>query len=94
MRIVEAAFDEPVQAMDFAGSAERNELDLARHFGVATSGVREFLNRFQHYGLIEKRPNSGWVFKGFTIDFALLKPYFHGRCTRSGAPFWFGSVRP
>jgi DNA-binding GntR family transcriptional regulator len=48
-----------------------NELDLARHFGVATSGVREFLNRFQHYGLIEKRPNSGWLFNGFTTDFAL-----------------------
>ena len=48
-----------------------NELELARQFGVATSGIREFLNRFQRFGLIEKRPNSGWVFKGFTTDFAL-----------------------
>lgn len=48
-----------------------NELDLARKFGVATTGIREFLNGFQRFGLIEKRPNAGWVFKGFTTSFAL-----------------------
>lgn len=47
-----------------------NELELARRFGVATTGIREFLNRFQRFGLIEKRPNAGWVFKGFTASFA------------------------
>jgi len=48
-----------------------NELELARQFGVATTGIREFLNRFRRFGLIEKRPNAGWAFKGFTINFAL-----------------------
>lgn len=48
-----------------------NELELARQFGVATTGIREFLNRFERFGLIEKRPNAGWVFKGFTSSFAL-----------------------
>lgn len=48
-----------------------NELELARQFGVATTGIREFLNRFQRFGLIEKRPNAGWLFKGFTASFAL-----------------------
>jgi DNA-binding GntR family transcriptional regulator len=48
-----------------------NELDLARQFGVATTAIREFLNRFQRFGLIEKRPNSHWVLKGFTPGFAL-----------------------
>ena len=48
-----------------------NELELARQFGVATTGIREFLNRFQSFGLIEKRPNAGWLFKGFTPSFAL-----------------------
>jgi DNA-binding GntR family transcriptional regulator len=38
---------------------------------VATTGIREFLNRFQAFGLIEKRPNAGWVFKGLTASFAL-----------------------
>jgi len=48
-----------------------NELELARKFGVATTGIREFLNRFQRFGLIERRPNAGWVFKGFTASFSL-----------------------
>jgi DNA-binding GntR family transcriptional regulator len=48
-----------------------NERDLARRFGVATTAIREFFNRFQHFGLIEKRPNAGWLFKGFTTEFAL-----------------------
>lgn len=48
-----------------------SELDLARRFAVATTGIREFLNRFQRFGLIEKRPNAGWIFNGFTLDFAL-----------------------
>lgn len=48
-----------------------NELDLARQFGVGTTGIREFLNRFQRFGLIEKRPNAGWALKGFTVSFAL-----------------------
>jgi DNA-binding GntR family transcriptional regulator len=47
-----------------------NELELARQFGVATNGIREFLNRFQRFGLIERRPNAGWMFKGFTPVFA------------------------
>jgi DNA-binding GntR family transcriptional regulator len=48
-----------------------NELELSRQFGVATASIREFLIRFSRFGLIEKRPNSGWLFKGFTRDFAL-----------------------
>ena len=48
-----------------------NELELAREIGVGTSSVREFLIRFSRFGLIEKRPNSHWVLKGFTRDFAL-----------------------
>lgn len=48
-----------------------NELDLARRFGVATTMVREFLNRFQRVGLIDRRPNGRWVFKGFTARFAI-----------------------
>ena len=48
-----------------------NELELAREFGVATTVIREFLNGFKRFGLIEKRPNGGWVLKGFTSEFAL-----------------------
>jgi DNA-binding GntR family transcriptional regulator len=75
-----------------------NELELARRFGVATSGVREFLNRFQRFGLIEKRLSSGWVFKGFTPQFALelfeIREMFELRSARAFAalpdtsPLW------
>lgn len=66
-----------------------NELELARRFGVATTGIREFLNRFQRFGLIEKRPNAGWVFKGFTKSFALelfeIREMFELRSARAMA---------
>ena len=75
-----------------------NELDLGRKFGVATSSIREFLNRFQRFGLIEKRPNAGWVFKGFTVTFALelfeIREMFELRSARSftalppNSPLW------
>ena len=68
-----------------------NELELARQFGVATTGIREFLNRFQRFGLIEKRPNAGWLFKGFTTSFALelfeIREMFELRSAKAfGAP--------
>ena len=75
-----------------------NELELARQFGVATTGIREFLNRFQRFGLIEKRLNGGWVFKGFTASFALelfeIREMFELRSARAfaalpgSAPLW------
>jgi DNA-binding GntR family transcriptional regulator len=75
-----------------------NELELARQFGVATSGIREFLNRFQRFGLIEKRPNAGWMFKGFTPNFALelfeIRELFELRSAKAiaaladDAPIW------
>jgi DNA-binding GntR family transcriptional regulator len=75
-----------------------NELELARQFGVATTGIREFLNRFERFGLIDKRPNSGWVFKGFTPSFALdlfeIREMFELRSARAfaalplGSPLW------
>lgn len=75
-----------------------NELELARRFGIATTGIREFLNRFQRFGLIEKRPNAGWVFKGFTEAFALelfeIREMFELRSARAFAdlprtsPLW------
>ena len=75
-----------------------NELDLARRFGVATTGIREFLNRFERFGLTEKRPNAGWVFKGFTAGFALelfeIREMFELRSARAFAalagdsPMW------
>ena len=68
---VEKRFMEWMLRDDASPGMTINELELARQFGVATTGIREFLNRFQSFGLIEKRPNAGWLFKGFTSSFAL-----------------------
>lgn len=75
-----------------------NELDLARTFGVATTSIREFLNQFQRFGLIERRPSGRWVLKGFTTDFALelfeIREMFELRSARAmarlpeDAPSW------
>jgi DNA-binding GntR family transcriptional regulator len=67
---VEKRFMEWMLRGDTQPGSQINELEMARQFGVGTTGIREFLNRFRRFGLIEKRPNSGWVFKGFTEDFA------------------------
>lgn len=68
---VEARFMQWMLRDDTRPGTAINELDLARRFGVATTTIREFLNRFQRHGLIERRPGAGWVFKGFTPNFAL-----------------------
>lgn len=67
---VERQFMDWIVRGDIRPGAQINELDLARQFGVGTNGIREFLNGFRRFGLIEKRPNAGWSFKGFTPEFA------------------------
>jgi len=46
-----------------------NGLDLARQFGVSTSSVRDCLNRFSLFGLLEKQSNGRWRARGLTVDF-------------------------
>ncbi|MGE0281881.1 MAG: FCD domain-containing protein [Rhizobiaceae bacterium] len=70
-QIIERSFMRKLLAEGAEPGMQINELELAREIGVGTSSVREFLIRFSRFGLIEKRPNSHWVLKGFTRDFAL-----------------------
>jgi DNA-binding GntR family transcriptional regulator len=96
--LVEKHFMEWMQRDNARPGTAINELELARQFGVATTGIREFLNRFQRFGLIEKRPTGGWMFKGFTPSFALelfeIREMFELRSARSfaalpaGATLW------
>ena len=95
---VETSFMEWMLRDNACPGTEINEAELARKFGVATTIVREFLNRFQKYGLIEKRQNAGWIFKGFTANFALelfeIREMFEMRSARlfatlpDGSPVW------
>ncbi|KQV84069.1 GntR family transcriptional regulator [Rhizobium sp. Root1220] len=69
--IIERSFMQRILSDDAAPGMQINELELAREIGTGTTSVREFLIRFSRFGLIEKRPNSHWILKGFTRDFAL-----------------------
>jgi len=69
--IIEKSFMRRILTGDIAPGMQINEAELARQIGAGTTSVREFLIRFSRFGLIEKRPNSHWILKGFTLDFAL-----------------------
>jgi DNA-binding GntR family transcriptional regulator len=66
--IIERSFMRRILAGGAEPGMQINELELARDIGTGTTSVREFLIRFR---LIEKRPNSHWILKGFTREFAL-----------------------
>lgn len=67
---VERRFMEWILQGDFRAGQLLNSAELARRFGTSTTTIREYLSHFQHYGLLERRPNSAWVYKGMTPEFA------------------------
>lgn len=69
--IIEKSFMKRILTGEAEPGMQINEAELAREIGAGTTSVREFLIRFSRFGLIEKRPNSHWILKGFTMDFAL-----------------------
>ncbi|MDQ6436563.1 FCD domain-containing protein [Mesorhizobium sp. LHD-90] len=69
--IIERSFMRLLLAQGVEPGTHITEVELAREIGVGTGSLREFLIRFSRFGLIEKRPNGRWMFKGFTRDFAL-----------------------
>ncbi len=68
--IVEKQFMQWILHGDCKPGQQINALELSRQFGVSPSAVRDYLNRFPRYGLLERGPSGSWVFKGFTEDFA------------------------
>ena len=68
---IEKKFMEWMLRSDRKPNQHINGLELARQFAVSTGAIREYLNRFTRFGLVEKRPNSGWIVRGFTTEFAL-----------------------
>lgn len=69
--LVERKFMALILQGELAPGSVINTLELARQFQVSTSAIREYLSGFSRFGLILKRPNSSWVFQGFTSSFAL-----------------------
>jgi DNA-binding GntR family transcriptional regulator len=68
---VEKKFLEWILRGDRKPNQQINGLELAREFDVSTIAIRDYLNRFTRFGLVEKRANSGWIIRGFTKEFAL-----------------------
>jgi DNA-binding GntR family transcriptional regulator len=69
--MVERKFLEWILKGDRKPDQQVNGLELAREFNVSTIAIRDYLNRFTRFGLVERRPNSGWIIRGFTREFAL-----------------------
>src|SRR5271155_4931960 len=69
--IVEKQFMQWILHGDCKPGQQINSLELARQFGVSTSAIREYLNGFRQFGLLERRPSGSWIVKGFTKEFAL-----------------------
>lgn len=67
---VERRFMEWILHGDFRPGKLINCAELARQFSTSTTAIREHLAHFNHFGLLERRPNSAWMFKGITADFA------------------------
>ena len=68
--IVEKRFMKWILDGDCKPGQQINGLELARQYGVSTSAIRDYLNRFSQFGLLERRPSGSWAFKGFTREFA------------------------
>lgn len=68
--VIEERFLQWVLKGDVPPETVLNESQLARQFDMPLAAVREFLIRFEPFGLIEKTPNRHWVLKGFTRAFA------------------------
>ncbi|MCK0196973.1 GntR family transcriptional regulator [Ancylobacter sp. 6x-1] len=84
---VERRFMDWILQGDFRAGQLLNTAELARQFGTSTTTIREHLAQFQHLGLLERRPNSAWLFKGVTTEFATeiydVREMFELRATRS-----------
>lgn len=68
--VIEKRFMELVLQRDFRPGQQISNLELARQLQVSPSALREYLIEFSQCGLLERRPESRWIFKGFDRDFA------------------------
>lgn len=68
--MVERAFLKWILQSDSGPGQVINTLQLARQFGVSTTTIREFLQSFRHFGLMERQTGGKWVFRGMTLEFA------------------------
>jgi DNA-binding GntR family transcriptional regulator len=68
---VERRFMEYLLRGDLSPGDTINGLGLARKLNVSVAALREYLNRFERFGLVQRQPNTSWIFNGFTEKFAV-----------------------
>jgi DNA-binding GntR family transcriptional regulator len=67
--MVERKFMAWMSGPDFSPGKPINGLELARQFGVSTSAIRDCLNTFSHFGLLQRQSRGRWSALGLTADF-------------------------
>lgn len=67
--MVERKFMAWMSGPEFSPGKAINGLELARQFGVSTSAIRDCLNKFSHFGLLERQGGGRWSAMGLTEDF-------------------------
>lgn len=67
--MVERKFMEWMSGPEFHRGQAINGLDLARQFGVSTSAIRDCLNTFSHFGLLQRQSSGRWTASGLTVEF-------------------------
>jgi DNA-binding GntR family transcriptional regulator len=96
--IVERNFMNWILHSDIQPGQPVNVTQLSREFSVSTTVIRGYLQQLRHYGLLEHRLNSTWIFRGVTPAFAVelcdIRELFELRSARQlailppDAPVW------
>jgi DNA-binding GntR family transcriptional regulator len=68
--LVERQFMQWILHSDIRPGQPVNVTQLSRQFGVSATVIRGYLQQLRHYGLLDRRPNSTWMFRGITSGFA------------------------
>ncbi|MGY6704522.1 GntR family transcriptional regulator [Roseinatronobacter sp.] len=68
---LEQRFLDWVLRFDVPAGTPLSIAELARNFEVAQHDLKEFLAGLSRFGLVARRPQGGWMLRGFTKDFAV-----------------------
>lgn len=69
--LLEQRFLDWILRFDVPAGTPLSVAELARSFGVPPHDLKEFLAGLSRFGLVARRPEGGWMLRGFTPDFAL-----------------------
>ncbi|MBM3605312.1 MAG: GntR family transcriptional regulator [Alphaproteobacteria bacterium] len=68
---LEQRFLDWILRFDVPADTPLSVAELSRNFGVAQHELKEFLAGLSRFGLVARRPQGGWMLRGFTKDFAI-----------------------